>query len=69
MDKKTDDWQGTLALMALRTLEIIGPLHAYGIARYRLTRAGRKQFERAARQWEQTTEIISRFLAPGGRSL
>jgi PadR family transcriptional regulator, regulatory protein PadR len=36
---------------------------------YRLTRAGRKQLERAARQWEQTTEIMDRFLAPGGRSL
>jgi PadR family transcriptional regulator, regulatory protein PadR len=33
MGKKTDVWQGTLALMALRTLETIGPLHAYGIAR------------------------------------
>jgi PadR family transcriptional regulator PadR len=112
MDKKTDVWQGTLALMALRTLETIGPLHGYGIARrieqtsggallvnygtlypallkleqegyiasewgvsdnnrkakyYRLTRAGRKQLERAARQWEQTTEIMARFLAPSGR--
>jgi PadR family transcriptional regulator, regulatory protein PadR len=112
MDKKTDVWQGTLALMVLRTLETIGPLHGYGIARrieqtsggallvnygtlypallkleqegyiasewgvsdnnrkakyYRLTRAGRKQLERAARQWEQTTEIMARFLAPGGR--
>jgi PadR family transcriptional regulator, regulatory protein PadR len=112
MGKKTDVWQGTLALMALKTLETIGPLHAYGIARrieqtsggellvnygtlypallkleqegyitsewgvsdnnrkakyYHLTRAGRKQIERAARQWEQTTEIMARFLAPGGR--
>jgi PadR family transcriptional regulator PadR len=112
MEKKTDVWQGTLALMVLRTLETIGPLHGYGIARrieqtsggallvnygtlypallkleqegyiasewgvsdnnrkakyYRLTRAGRKQIERAARQWEQTTEIMARFLAPGGR--
>jgi transcriptional regulator len=31
---------------------------------YRLTRAGRKQLERAAREWEQTTEIIARFLRP-----
>lgn len=30
---KTDVWQGTLALMALRTLETLGPLHGYGIAR------------------------------------
>ena len=118
MEKKLDVWQGTLALMVLRTLETIGPLHGYGIARrieqtsggallvnygtlypallkleqegyivaewglsdnnrkakyYRLTRAGRKQVERAARQWEQTTEIMARFLATegapeGGRS-
>jgi PadR family transcriptional regulator, regulatory protein PadR len=112
MGKKTDVWQGTLALMALRTLETIGPLHGYGIARrieqtsggallvnygtlypallkleqegyitsewgvsdnnrkakyYRLTRAGRKQIEKAARQWELTTEIMARFLAPDGR--
>jgi PadR family transcriptional regulator, regulatory protein PadR len=112
MYKKTDVWQGTLALMALRTLETIGPLHGYGIARrieqtsggallvnygtlypallkleqegyiasewgvsdnnrkakyYRLTRAGRKRLEEAARQWEQTTEIMARFLAPSGR--
>jgi PadR family transcriptional regulator len=110
MEKKLDVWQGTLALMVLRTLETIGPLHGYGIARrieqtsggsllinygtlypallkleqegyivaewglsdnnrkakyYRLTRAGRKQVERAARQWEQTTEIMARFLATG----
>jgi transcriptional regulator len=26
-------WQGTLALMILRTLESMGPLHGYGIAR------------------------------------
>lgn len=112
MNKKTDVWQGTLALMAMRTLETIGPLHGYGIARrieqtsgdallvnygtlypmllkleqegyiasewgfsdnnrkakyYRLTRAGRKQLDKAARQWEQTTEIMARFLAPVGR--
>jgi PadR family transcriptional regulator PadR len=110
VDKKTDVWQGTLALMVLRTLETIGPLHGYGIARrieqtsggqllvnygtlypallkleqegyissawgvsdnnrkakyYRLTRAGRKQLEKEARQWEQTTAIMARFLAPG----
>jgi PadR family transcriptional regulator PadR len=110
MDKKRDVWQGTLALMVLRTLETIGPLHGYGIARrieqtsggqllvnygtlypallkleqegyicsewgvsdnnrkakyYHLTRAGRKQVEKEARQWEQTTAIMARFLAPG----
>src|SRR5689334_1568742 len=108
-DKK-DVWQGTLALMVLKTLQTMGPLHGYGIARrieqtsggrlavnygtiypallkleqegyissewgfsdnnrkakyYKLTRAGHKQVEKEARQWEQTTEIIARFLAPG----
>jgi transcriptional regulator len=33
MSDKTDVWQGTLALMALKTLETMGPLHGYGIAR------------------------------------
>jgi PadR family transcriptional regulator len=110
MGKKADVWQGTLALMALRTLETMGPLHGYGIARrieqtsgglllvnygtlypallkleqegyissewgvsdnnrkakyYRLTRAGRKQLEKEARQWEQTTGIMARFLSSG----
>ena len=32
---------------------------------YQLTRAGRKQLEREAREWEQTTEILARFLSPG----
>src|SRR5215510_10293857 len=29
---------------------------------YRLTRAGKKQLEPEAREWEQTTEILARFL-------
>jgi transcriptional regulator len=107
-DKK-DVWQGTLALMVLKTLETLGPLHGYGIARrieqtsgdllavnygtlypallkleqegyissewgvsdnnrrakyYKLTRAGRKQLEREARDWAQTTAILARFLTP-----
>ena len=33
MGGKADIWQGTLALMVLKTLETIGPLHGYGIAR------------------------------------
>jgi transcriptional regulator len=33
MDEKTDVWQGTLALMVLRTLESMGPQHGYGLAR------------------------------------
>src|SRR5215813_9965463 len=109
MGDKTDVWQGTLALMVLKTLESMGPLHGYGIARrieqtsgnllalnygtlypallkleqegsiasewglsdnnrkakfYRLTRAGRKQLARAAKDWEQATAILARFLVP-----
>jgi PadR family transcriptional regulator PadR len=33
MGNKTDVWQGTLALMVLKTLERTGSLHGYGIAR------------------------------------
>jgi PadR family transcriptional regulator, regulatory protein PadR len=107
---KVDVWQGTLALMVLKTLDTMGPQHGYGIARrieqtsedllsvnygtlypallkleqegfieaewgvsdnnrkakfYSLTRAGRKQLERAAREWERTTGIIARFFARG----
>ena len=109
MGSKADVWQGTLALMILKTLEVMGPLHGYGIARrieqtsgnrllinygtlypallkleqegyiasewgasennrkakfYRLTRAGRKQVQREARDWEQANAILARFLAP-----
>ena len=109
MGGKSDVWQGTLALMILKTLELMGPLHGYGIARrieqtsgnrllinygtlypallkleqegyvasewgasennrrakfYKLTRAGRKQVEREARDWEKANAILARFLAP-----
>jgi len=33
MKDKTDVLQGTLALMVLKTLDLLGPLHGYGIAR------------------------------------
>ena len=33
MADKSDVKQGTLALMVLKTLEMMGPLHGYGIAR------------------------------------
>lgn len=33
MKQKTDVQQGTLALMVLKTLDVLGPLHGYGIAR------------------------------------
>jgi PadR family transcriptional regulator PadR len=109
MAPKADVWQGTLALMVLKTLEALGPLHGYGIARrieqtsgdalsvnygtlypallkleqegyvtsewglsdnhrrakyYKLTRAGRKQLAKEAREWGQTTAILARFLSP-----
>jgi PadR family transcriptional regulator PadR len=111
MGEKTDILQGTLALMVLRTIEALGPIHGYGIARrieqisddlltlnygtlypallrmeqegavtsewglsgnnrkakfYQLTPAGRKQLEQEARNWEQTTAILARFLKPSG---
>jgi PadR family transcriptional regulator PadR len=113
MSDKADVWQGTLALMVLKTLESLGPLHGYGIARrieqtsgdllsinygtlypallkleqegyvssewgtsdnnrrakyYKLTRAGRRQLEKEAREWERTTEILARFFAPAKES-
>ncbi len=109
MAAKSDVWQGTLALMVLKTLESLGPLHGYGIARrieqtsgdrlevrygtlypallkleqegfisaewgisdnnrrakyYALTRAGKKQLAKEAREWGQTADIIARFLSP-----
>jgi PadR family transcriptional regulator PadR len=33
MTDRADVKQGTLALMVLKTLEVMGPLHGYGIAR------------------------------------
>jgi len=33
MGDKADVWQGTLAIMVLKTLETMGPQHGYGIAR------------------------------------
>ena len=33
MKEKTDVQQGTLALMVLKTLDVLGPLHGYGVAR------------------------------------
>ena len=109
MSGKQDVWQGTLALMILKTLEAMGEMHGYGIARrieqtsghkllvnygtlypallkleqegyiksswgvsdnnrkakfYQLTRAGRRQVEREAREWNETTAILARFLSP-----
>jgi PadR family transcriptional regulator, regulatory protein PadR len=33
MKEKSDVWQGTLSLMVLKTLNLLGPQHGYGIAR------------------------------------
>jgi PadR family transcriptional regulator, regulatory protein PadR len=33
MKEKPDVLQGTLALMVLKTLDVLGPQHGYGIAR------------------------------------
>jgi PadR family transcriptional regulator PadR len=33
MRERTDVWQGTLSLMVLKTLQVLGPQHGYGIAR------------------------------------
>jgi transcriptional regulator len=33
MGDRADVWQGTLALMVLKTIEGLGPIHGYGIAR------------------------------------
>ena len=110
MSDKAEVWQGTLGLMILKTLEVMGALHGYGVARrieqtsgnrlcvnygtiypallkleqegfitsqwgvsennrrakyYRLTRAGKKQVEKETRDWQRTTDILARFLAPG----
>jgi transcriptional regulator len=106
--------QGTLALMVLRTLDVLGPLHGFGIARrieqisgdllfvnqgslypvllkleqegsiesdwgasennrraryYRLTRTGRRQLQSEVEDWQQTAEIISRFLSAKAEEL
>jgi PadR family transcriptional regulator len=113
MSDKNDAWQGTLALMVLKTLETIGQLHGCGIERrieqtsgdllsvnhgtlypallkleqegyiasewgvsdnnrkakyYKLTRAGQKQLGKEAKEWEQTTSVVARFLTPGEES-
>jgi transcriptional regulator len=33
MNEKREVWQGTLALMVLRTLDVLGSQHGYGIAK------------------------------------
>lgn len=33
---------------------------------YKLTRQGRRQLEKEARDWQQATAILARFLSPSG---
>lgn len=113
MGGKTDVWQGTLALMVLRTLETIGSQHGYGLARrieqtsgdllelnygtlypallkleqegyirskwgssennrrakfYELTPAGRRRLRKATEEWQQTTEILARFVGDASKA-
>ncbi len=35
---------------------------------YRLTKAGRRRIERDTKQWEETSEIMARFLAGSGEA-
>lgn len=42
MAEKMDVWQGTLSLMVLKTLQALGPMHGYGIAR-RIEQTSRDQ--------------------------
>ena len=42
VSEKTEVWQGTLALMILKTIETMGPLHGYGIARRIEQTSGRR---------------------------
>lgn len=48
MAEKMDVWQGTLALMILKTLEALGPLHGYGIARRIEQLAGTERLSQGA---------------------
>ncbi len=108
MNEKKEVWQGTLAIMVLKTLDVLGPQHGYGIACrieqisdnllsvnhgtlypvllkleqegsissewgvsennrrarfYRLAKAGKKALLAETRHWQQTTDIIARFLS------
>jgi PadR family transcriptional regulator, regulatory protein PadR len=106
-ETRSEIMRGTLDLMVLKTLDTMGPLHGYGIARrieqisedalqinqgtiyaslvrlvqkrwiagvwgtsennrrakfYSITRAGRKQLDAEARNWERVSAVIGRVL-------
>jgi transcriptional regulator len=112
-DDRSPILQGTLDLMVLKTLEQLGPLHGYGIARrieqvaqealivnqgtiylclvrlvqkkwikaqwgtsdnnrkakfYSITKAGRKQLQAEAENWERISGVIGRVLRPDSAS-
>jgi PadR family transcriptional regulator PadR len=114
MNEKADVKQGTLALMVLKTLDVLGTLHGYGLARrieqisgdllsvnqgtlyplllkleqegsiesdwgasennrraryYSLTKTGRRQLQSEVKEWQQTTDIMSRFLSAKAEEL
>ena len=107
MDNRSSILQGTLDLMVLKTLDAMGPMHGYGLARrieqisedallvnqgtiylclirlvqkrwisakwgtsennrkakfYAITRAGRKQLQAEASNWERLSAVIGRLL-------
>lgn len=107
METKSEILQGTLDLMVLQTLDAMGPLHGYGIARrieqvsenaivvnqgtiylclirlvqrkwikatwgtsennrkakfYSITKAGKKQLEAEAENWQRVSGVIGRLL-------
>lgn len=111
-ENKSPIMQGTLDLMVLKTLEAMGPLHGYGIARrieqiseevlrlnqgtiyaslvrlqqkgwissawgasennrkakfYSITRAGRKQTQAEAENWQRVSGVMGRILRLAGR--
>jgi DNA-binding PadR family transcriptional regulator len=69
-DSKLDLVQGTLDLMVLQTLDAMGALHGYGIARrieqlsgrrakfYAITKAGKRQMKEDKSQWERCVSLI-----------
>ncbi|HKW55916.1 MAG TPA: PadR family transcriptional regulator [Candidatus Acidoferrum sp.] len=110
---KSEILQGTLDLMVLKTLAVMGPLHGYGVARrieqiseealqinqgtiyaslvrlmqrgwikgawgtsdnnrkakfYSITKAGQKQLDTEAENWERISGVIGRVLRLAGRS-
>jgi PadR family transcriptional regulator, regulatory protein PadR len=71
MGERADIRQGTLALMILKTIESMGPQQGYGIARRIEQTSGDKLALNygtlyPARNWQQTTAILDRFLSPKG---